>query len=205
MTKIIGWLVLSSLFLTACVTNGPVVADKDKPTVLESDAYLVGVNDQLAIRVWKNPELSVQVPVRPDGKISVPLIGDVQASGISVQDLASSIENSLQSYVRSPQVTVIVTETRSDTYLRRIRVTGAIIAPQAVEHQQGITVLDVILQAGGLTPFANANRAKLYRKNEEGVMQVYPIRLKDILEKGRLETNYPLVPSDIITVPERAF
>jgi len=65
-------------------------------------------------------------------------------------------------------------------------------------------VLDVILEAGGVTPFANADKSKLYRQTEDGA-KVYPIYLNDILEKGILDSNYTLFPQDIITVPERGF
>ena len=85
-----------------------------------------------------------------------------------------------------------------------MRVTGAVVTPLSLSHQQGITVLDLVLQAGGLTEFASGNKSKLYRKVGEK-MEVFPIYLDDILQKGQLETNYSLAPSDIVTVPERSF
>ena len=174
-------------------------------SVQVSEEYKIGVNDQLQISVWKHPELSIAVAVRPDGKISVPLIGDLSAAGVTAEDLAETVEESLKNYIRTPQVTVIVSSANSALFLRRISVTGAVNSPRSVIHQQGITVFDAVLQAGGLSAFARANDAKLYRKDEDGTIKIYPIRLRDILENGRLETNYPLVPSDIISVPERVF
>ena len=81
---------------------------------------------------------------------------------------------------------------------------GAVGSPLSVMHQQGMTVLDMVLLAGGLTEFASGNNAKLYRKYGDKV-EVFPIYLSDMLEKGRLDTNYELHPADIITVPERIF
>lgn len=166
--------------------------------------YKMGVGDRVSVQVWKSPELSVEVPVRPDGKISVPLVGDVAAAGKSTQQLSSQLAEAFAAYVRNPQVTVIVREPVSANFLRRVRVTGAVGQPVSIEHQQGMTVLDIVVLAGGLTEFANANGAKLYRKYGDTV-KVYPIKLDDILNKGGLETNYILSPADVITVPERFF
>lgn len=193
---------LMCLFFWGCASNETV---SKKPAAASEVAfeYQLGVGDQIAIQVWKSPELSLNVPVRPDGKVSVPLLGDVQASGQTAESLASEITRGLDRYIRDPQVTVIVMNPVSGEFLRRIRVTGAVAKPISIPHQQGITVLDLVLQAGGLTEFASGNSAKLFRKIN-GKVEVYPIYLKDILNKGDLETNYVLSPADVVTVPERA-
>lgn len=169
-----------------------------------TDEYRIGNGDALQINVWKNPELSVAVPVRPDGKISLPLVGDITASGETAQQLGANIASKLNSFIRNPQVTVIVTNPSSADFQRRIRVTGAVNQPISVPYREGMTILDLVLEAGGLTEFASANKAKLYRKEGDSV-KVYPVYLNDILNKGKLVTNYQLVPSDIVTIPERAF
>lgn len=164
--------------------------------------YKIGVGDQLQINVWKNEELSSEVPVRPDGKISLPLVGDISAQGLSALQLAENITTGLKTYIRSPQVNVTVLDAGSVDYLLRVRVTGAVSTPRSIPHRDGMTVLDLVLEAGGPTEFASGNRAKLYRK-VDGEVKTYPIRLNDILKKGRLQTNYTLAPSDIVIVPER--
>lgn len=176
------------------------------PPVPERDTqgYQIGVGDEISVQVWKSPELSVQVPVRPDGKISAPLVGDVVAAGQTTQQLSEVLAEKFATYVRNPQVTVIVLNPASGEYLRRVRVTGAVKNPTSVSHQQGMTVLDLVLEAGGLTDFAVGNRANLYRRYGDKT-EVFPVRLDDILQKGRLETNYQLAPSDILTIPERVF
>ncbi len=198
-------LIIASLFIVASCGSGPAVkAPPETWEVSQTEEYKIGVGDQLQIGVWKNPELSVSVPVRPDGKISVPLAGDVLAAGRSSEELAAEVTTTLGQFIRSPKVTVIVVNPASGEFLRRIRITGAVNSPLSLPHRQGMTVMDLVLQAGGVTPFALANDAKLYRKTSSG-MKAYPIYLKDILEKGRLSSNYTLLPSDIVTVPERAF
>ena len=166
--------------------------------------YLIGVDDVLQVNVWKNPDLSVTVPVRPDGKISVPLIGDVLAGGKEPMQVAKEVRKSLARYIREPQVAVILTNLQSHEFISRVRITGAVISPASLPFRQGMTVLDAMLQAGGTNDFAAANKARLYRKESDATAR-YDIYLDDILHSGQLDTNYTLLPGDIITVPERLF
>lgn len=168
------------------------------------NAYLIGVDDQVQVSVWRNPELSVTVPVRPDGMISVPLVGDVLAGGRTPMSVAEAIRGELGAFVRDPNVTVIVTELRSHEYLSRVRVTGAVTSPRSLPYRQGMTVLDAVLEAGGPNQFASAERSRLYRQQDDE-STVMKVELDAILKKGDLETNYRLQPGDIITVPERLF
>lgn len=200
------FILLLTLFgLSSCANVGGVASGEaaSVPDVVV-DEYRIGADDQVEVNVWKNPELSVSMPVRPDGKISIPLIGDVQAGGRTPAEVAAEIRERLSEYVRDPNVTVILTELRNNEYVSRIRVTGAVQTPTSLAHRQGMTVLDAVLQAGGVNEFAAPSRARLYRKigNET---KVYPVDLSGILNEGKLATNYELQPGDIITVPERLF
>lgn len=168
------------------------------------EMYLIGTGDELRVDVWRNPDVSVTVPVRPDGRISMPLVGDVKAADRTPEALARSIESDLSSYLRDPKVTVIVTQLLSHQFLFRVRVTGAVEDPVSIPHRDGMTVLDVVLEAGGVTDFASPNRARLYRR-KDGADKVYSVKLGDILEDGNLRTNYIVEPGDVITVPERLF
>ena len=194
---------LMMLMTTACSSTKKIIAPPASDfSVLEE--YRIGVGDALQVSVWRNPELSIAVPVRPDGKISIPLVGDVMAANLTTKQLSNSIIAGLESYVRSPQVTVIVANPSSADFQRRVRITGAVHSPQSIAYREGMTVLDLLLLAGGSNEFASPNKAKLYRK-VGGETKVYPIYLTDLIENGKLETNYSLQPFDIITVPERAF
>lgn len=168
-----------------------------------TDVYRIGVDDQLQVAVWRNPELSVSVPVRPDGRISVPLIGDVMAGGRTPEEVAEDIEKQLAAYVRDPKVAVILTELRSHEFISRVRVTGAVRNPVSIPYRQGMTVLDAVLEAGGVNEFAVGNRTRLYRRGDADTHRIQ-IRLADILGRGELETNVAVRPGDVITVPERA-
>lgn len=196
---------LVSLFsLVACSSAPKEEPDSELRTTTE-ETYRIGADDRLQISVWRNPDLSVTVPVRPDGMISVPLIGDVRVGGKTSEQVAKEIRDKLTTYIRDPNVTVILTDLRSHEFLSRIRVTGAVRTPRTMSFRQGMTVLDAVLEAGGVNDFASPNRAKLYRKTADGKIEVIDINLGDILNKGKLKTNERLIPGDVITVPERIF
>lgn len=200
-----GLLVLLVLVFTASAAQAR-QDGQPRSTVggITTDEYHIGVDDMVQVEVWRNPELSVTVPVRPDGMISVPLIGDVPAGGRTAQTVAADIEVQLAAYVREPKVAVILTELRSHEFLSRVRVTGAVERPVSLPYRQGMTVLDAVLEAGGVNDFAAAGRTRLYRKENGGATQTFPIDLQRILRRGDLETNIEVRPGDVITVPERA-
>lgn len=193
-----------SLALGACATAG---SAQSGPPPAETAAavatYKIGVDDIVQVTVWRNPELGITVPVRPDGMITVPLVGDVLAGGRTPPEVAIDLQEKLAAYVRDPQVAVILTELRSHEYLSRVRVTGAVRQPVSIPYRQGMTVLDAVLAAGGVTEFAAPDRSDLYRRNGEGT-RTYAVRLDRILNRGDLTTNFKVAPGDVITVPERA-
>lgn len=166
-----------------------------------ADEYRIGVGDNLRINVWRNEDLSVDVPVRPDGKISVPLAGDVLVGDKTPEEVAAVLTQSLATFIRDPYVTVIVTDMGSDQFRSRVRVTGAVNNPLSLPYRQGMTVLDLVLEAGGVNEYASPNRSVLFRRNGDRIN----INLDRILKRGDMETNFPLRPGDVITIPERAF
>lgn len=191
-----------SILLAACATSGSPSVGSPPADMPTADAYSIGVDDVVQVSVWRNPELGITAPVRPDGKISVPLVGDVQAGGRMPAEVASDIQTKLAAFVVEPQVAVILTELRSHEYLSRVRVTGAVRQPISIPYRQGMTVLDAVLAAGGVTEFAASDRSNLYRKNGTGTGS-YQVRLDSVLNRGDLTTNYKVAPGDVITVPER--
>ena len=201
--KLSGLLAASLLvLLAACTTTGTPMAGAPPTEAAMPDAYRIGVDDVVQVSVWRNPELGITAPVRPDGMISVPLVGDVQAGGRVPAEVAKDIQTKLSAYVVDPQVAVILTELRSHEYLSRVRVTGAVKQPISIPYRQGMTVLDAVLAAGGVTEFAAADRSNLYRKNGDGT-GTYQVRLDSVLNRGDLSTNFKVAPGDVITVPER--
>ena len=193
------------LLLGSCASSrGLAHVPPDQPQVAVGE-YLIGVDDIVQVTVWRNPELGITVPVRPDGRISVPLVGDVVAGGLTPAAVAADIQDRLATYVRDPQVAVILTDLRSHEYLSRVRVTGAVRQPISIPYRQGMTVLDAVLAAGGVNEFAAADRAALYRRGQNESTTTYAVRLDRILDRGDLATNHRVAPGDVITIPERVF
>lgn len=168
----------------------------------EGDTYIIGPGDTLQVFVWRNPDLSSTVPVRPDGKISTPLVEDMVAVGKTPSELARAVEKVLSEYVKSPQVNVIVTQPVSA--FSQIKVIGQVVKPQSLPYREGLTVLDAVLAAGGISQFAAGNRSKIVR-TENGKRQEIKVKLVDLLNHGDLKQNVLLRPGDVLVVPESFF
>lgn len=165
--------------------------------------YIVGPGDNLNIFVWRNPELSQSVPVRPDGKISVPLVEDLVAAGKTSTQLAREIEDVLSTYIKEPLVTVLVSGFQG-VYGTQIRVLGEASEPTALPYRDDMSLLDVMIAVGGLTEFADGNKARLVRV-VEGKQQQAIVRLEDLIKDGDISANVPLAPGDVIIIPEAWF
>jgi polysaccharide export outer membrane protein len=150
----------------------------------------------LRIDVWKEPDISRVVPVRPDGKVTLPLLNDVQAAGLTPQQLANSIATGLKKFITSPQVTVGVTEINS----RRIFITGEVTRPGAYPLLPNMTVLQGLSSAGGFTQFAREKKIYILRM-EEGRQVKYPFNYKDAVSGKHTEQNIILQGGDQIVVP----
>ncbi|MGE5548721.1 MAG: XrtA/PEP-CTERM system exopolysaccharide export protein [Solirubrobacterales bacterium] len=165
--------------------------------------YLVGPGDEVQVFVWRAPELSTKVRVRPDGRISVPLIEDMPVAGKPPAEVAREIERQLGDYVRDPKVTVMISEFVGQAS-RQIRVVGQAAKPQAIPFHKDMTVLDVVIAAGGLTQFADGNGAVLVR-GADGKQARYRVRLADLMKEGDLSANVPVAPGDLLLIPESWF
>lgn len=165
--------------------------------------YLVGPGDSVNIIVWRNPEVSMSVPVRPDGKITTPLVEDLPASGKTASQLARDIEKALAKYIQEPIVTVIVTEFVGP-YSEQIRVIGQAAKPQALPYRENMTVLDVLIAVGGVTDFADGNKASVIR-NVAGKPQQFGVRLDDLIKDGDISANVLMRPGDVLVIPESFF
>jgi len=170
---------------------------------IESYRYLIGAGDVLNIFVWRNPEVSGTFTVRPDGMITTSLVEDIPVAGKTPTELARSIEEILSTYLREPVVTVTVNNFVGP-FSEQIRVIGEAAEPQAINYTQHMTLLDVMIQVGGLTEFADGNDAVVVRV-ENGVQKQYDIYIEDLLKDGEIKANVDMLPGDIIIIPEAWF
>jgi polysaccharide biosynthesis/export protein len=187
---------------SACNAPGPapVLPESAQPAATE---YIIAPGAVLSVFVWQHPDLSTTLPVRPDGKISTPLIEDMVAAGKSPTQLARDMEEVLGRYIRQPTVNIIM-QTAAPSFQQQVRVVGQAAHPQALAYNDGMTLLDVMIQVGGLAQFAAGNRAKLVRRTADGPVEI-AIRLDDLLNAGDMRQNVHIQPGDVIIIPEARF
>jgi polysaccharide export outer membrane protein len=198
-------LLVGSLLMlwSACGLTQARAADAagDAPAPVPAD-YRIGPGDTLRVYVFQNEDLSATIPVRPDGKISTPLVEDMVAVGKTPSQLARDIEKSLSTYVKTPKVNIVVITAVSA--FSQVRVIGQVKTPKALPYRDGMTVLDAVLEVGGLGQFAAGNRARLVR-SENGKSTEIKVKLEALVEHGDMTQNLPLKPGDVLVVPETRF
>lgn len=194
--------VLTMLWLIGCASI-PAVTSTPELTYSQQ-AYVIGIADQLRIDVWRNADLTRDVRVRPDGFITMPLMGDVLAQGRTPEALAAIIRQNLKVVIKQPEVAVTVSNPVSVTYQFRVRALGQVNQPISIAFTAGMTVVDLVLAAGGVSPFGAAQRTILYRHTREGYVE-YPVHLNAIMLRGEISTNYLLQPADILIIPAKSF
>jgi polysaccharide export outer membrane protein len=193
-------LATSMLGASGCSTSYPPLADSGSAA---NAPYLIGAGDTLTITVWRNPDLSTSLPVRPDGKITIPLVEDMQASGKTSTQLARDIEKALARYVQTPVVSVMITGFVG-LYSQQVRVIGEAIKPQALAYRENMTLLDVMAAVGGITEFADGDRASILR-TVDGKSQQFGVRLTSLLKRGDLSANVRMRPGDVLVIPQSLF
>jgi polysaccharide biosynthesis/export protein len=161
----------------------------------DAASYVIGPEDGLEVTVWKEPTLSGKFPVRPDGMISLSLLGDVQAAGLTPMQLSDRITQMLKKFIQDPSVSVVVSAVNS----QRVYLVGEVTHVGPITMTAGMTALQAISSAGGLTMFANSKRIYILR-NEQGKQQKIPFDYKQAL-KGDSKQLLPLRAGDTIVVP----
>lgn len=194
--------ILGGLVLLAGCMTGPSYPPAPRAAATPDYNYVIGPGDSIQVIVWRNADLSSSVTVRPDGKITVPLVEDLPALGKNSTALARDIEKALSKYIRDPVVTVILTNFVGP-YNQQIRVVGEAARPQALPYRQDMTLLDVMIAVGGITDFADGNRARLVRASDN--KKLYSVRLKDLLRRGDVSANVDVKPGDVIVIPQAWF
>jgi len=193
---------LTALLALAGCASGPAHPPAPLTVNAPDQPYTIGPLDTLNIVVWRNPDVSSTVSVRPDGFISAPLVADTPAAGRTPADLSRDLEKSLSKYIRDPVVTVVVQKFQG-MFAHQVRIVGEAAKPQAVSYRQNMTMLDVMIEVGGMTDFANGNGAVLIRGAEGG--KQYSLRLRDLLGRGDISANVAVMPGDIILIPQSWF
>jgi polysaccharide export outer membrane protein len=202
----------SAMALTGCASAGaktgrtlPAASFTGTEETASDQKYVIGALDQLNVFVWRNPELSAKVQVRPDGRITTPLITDMVAVGKTPAQLADEIRQALTQYIEDPRVSVMI-ETFQGTFAQQVRVVGATEKPASLPYRANMTLLDAMIEVGGLSQYAAGNRARLIRLDREtGQQKEYDLKIARLLKKGDVSANVRLEPGDVIIIPESMF
>ena len=202
----------SAVALTGCVGAGAKSTGNLLPPATfvgsdsaDSEKYIIGALDSLTIFVWRNPELGAKVQVRPDGMITTPLITDLAAAGKTPAQLADDIRLQLTKYVEDPRVSVMI-DSFQGTFGQQIRIVGATEKPASLPYRANMTLLDAMIEVGGLSQYAAGNKARLIRHDKTTGKQVeYDLKIARLLKKGDTKANVRLEPGDVIIIPESMF
>jgi polysaccharide export outer membrane protein len=200
----IGW---SSVLIDKALGHESAMAAKAGPArtpgatvggiALASDDYQIGPADTLQITVWKEPDVSVpSVVVRPDGKITVPLIKDIQVTGLTPRQVEVLVTDGLSKFIAEPNVTVVLAAINS----KRIYVIGAVKKEGALAYNYGMTVMQALSEAGGLTEYAR--RRKIYiLRSDNGREYRLDFNYEEVVRGERAEQNVILQPGDTVVIP----
>ena len=215
--KVINRVIL--LFVVAFISGCgyPQLTQEDDAVISSDYTYIIGPGDSVSIFVWGNPDISTTAHVRPDGKITIPLAEDLLASGKTPSQLARVMEKSLSKYVRDPQVVIMVSGGQG-VYSQQVRVIGQLsggstgggggvsahYSAKAFPYKKDMTLLDLIIQIGGLGQFADGNGASIIR-NIDGESQHFGIRIDDLVDNADLSANVKILPGDILIIPQAFF
>ena len=175
--------------------------------------YQIGSGDVVNVFIWDNPDISTSVSVRPDGKITVPLVEDLLVTGKTPYQVARELEKIYASYIREPEVVVMVSGFQG-VDSQQIRVVGQIgdgggdsrsrYRGLSMPYKTGMTLLDVIIVLGTIGEFADGNRASIIRK-VNGIEMRYGVKIDDLVEDGKISENVAMLPGDILIIPEAFF
>jgi len=172
-------------------------ANQQPPANAVPGDFVIGVEDVLAVSVWREPEVSVkEIMVRPDGKISLPLVSDIQASGLTPRQLQDRITEKLKEYVSSPNVTVVVLKISSQS----VSIVGQVTRPGVYFLGSPMTVLELLAKAGGFREEANTKKISIVRE-ENGKTSRFLFNYKDVSKGQNFQQNISLKNGDVVIVP----
>ena len=192
------------VFLAACAgVNAQTTGLTSGGNPQQAAEYIIGPGDTLDIFVWHNADLSRTMPVRPDGRIGMPLVGETVAVGKTPAALAAELQDKLMPFVVDPLVTVIPTQFVG-LFTKQIRVIGEAAMAKAISFRTAMTTLDVLIEVGGLTRYADGDRSVLVRE-VNGKQTSYRVRLDSLIRDGNIGANVDMQPGDILIIPQRYF
>jgi len=197
---IVATVMLASVMASAQSLTGPgegaAAASVVTGAIVPPPGYVIGVEDVLAVMFWREKDISSEVAVRPDGKITLPLVNDIEAAGLTPDELRDRVNKVASQFVEDPNATVVVKAINS----RKVFITGQVPKPGAYQLLGPTTVLQLIAMAGGVAEYADAENISIMR-TEAGHPKAIRFNYKDVKKRKNLAQNIELKPGDTIVVP----
>ena len=180
----------------ATVPPVPQAAQAAPPRVPQPTDYIIGTDDELSITFWRDKDMSSEVVVRPDGKVTLPLINDIQAAGLTPDQLRERLNTEAARFLENPSASVFVKAINS----RKVFITGEVQKPGPYPLTGPMTVLQLIATAGGLKDFAKRSEIVIMR-SEGSKLVSFSFDYEAISKRNKLEQNIILKPGDTVLVP----
>jgi len=174
-----------------------VAVNQSMPSIVAPSDYIIGPDDILSIVFWKDADMTKDVVVRPDGKISLPVLNELQAAGLTPEQLRVGVIEAATKFFAAPSVNVVVKEIRS----RKVFITGEVAKPGAYALSGRMTVIQLIAMAGGLAEFAHSDQIAIVRTDDKGQSKRFSVNYKDIMKGKNMKQNIELQVGDLVNVP----
>jgi polysaccharide biosynthesis/export protein len=167
-----------------------------KPALVVPPDYVIGPDDILSVEFWRDKDMSADVVVRPDGKITLPLLNDLDAGGLTPEQLRERVQTEAGKYISDPNVNIVVKQINS----RRVFIMGMVGKAGAYPLSAPTTVLQFLSMAGGVSEFADTKKIVIMR-TENGVQKALKFNYADVSRGKNLKQNILLQPGDTVVVP----
>ncbi len=175
-----AWIFSVTAPFTVCAQEGKAADPPEKAksaVAADNDEYIIGPEDVLLIHVWKEEAFTKTLPVRIDGKISLPLVNDIQAAGLTPLELKEALTEKLKAFLDSPTISVTVMEANS----YKVYISGEVKQPGVQNVRRELTLVKLIIMAGGFTEWANQKKILILRK-EKGAEKRITVNYTKIIE-----------------------
>ncbi len=190
------------LVTTVCLSVAPQAQETPAPPTLknaEGDArYTLNPGDVVEVQYRYTPEYNQTVTIQPDGYVSLEIVGDVKISGLTLEQVRTSILKKASARLNDPEITLLLKEFQKPYFV----VAGEVAQPGKFEMRENITALQAIILAGGFKDSAKSSQIILFRKINSEMAEVKVIDLKKIKRTSDLEKDLALQAGDMLMVPQ---
>ena len=170
--------------------------------VRSSQSYVLQPGDLVDIRVYMEDNMNRVLRISGNGTVTFPLVGNIKIAGLSLEQAEQNLADRLTTYIRQPQVSMLVKEYGNKT----VYVLGQVSKPGSIQipPEKQLTVLEAITSVGGFTDIANTSKVRVLRM-EDGKQKSMDVDVSQITKQGNKSLDIALQPGDVVFVPQSLF